>query len=179
MDGVSPRYLPPTWETPFTLFGVKTSGDAFLAFSHPKKHCHFVLCLRDSRFDSDTHLDTSGLHDNKSIVSVENIELTNTEYSWFVVFKKERTLAVYRSGKLDPFLLYQASDKTRVMWGLVERRELQQTLDYASAIENNKKSKVARRAAKEIVSTIKPLRVLLKFYNHNDPSRRKQWPSRT
>lgn len=111
MDSVSSRYLQPTWETPFTLVGVKTSDDAFLAFSHPKKQTYLILCLRDSRFRSDTHLDTSGLRDNRSIVAVENIELTPNEFSWFVVFRKERTVAVYRSGKLDPFILYQASEK--------------------------------------------------------------------
>lgn len=114
IDSVSPRYLQPTWETPFTLVGIKTSEDAFLAFSHPKKQTYLVLCLRDSRFQSETHLDTSGIGDNRSIVAVENIELTPSEFSWFVVFRKERILAVYKSGKLDPFILYQASDKAKV-----------------------------------------------------------------
>lgn len=111
LDSVSPRYLIPTWETPFTLIGVKATDDAFLAFSHPKKQTYLILCLRDSRFRSDTHLDTTGIRDNRSIVAVENIELNPHEFSWFVIFRKEKTLAVYRSGKLDPFILYQATDK--------------------------------------------------------------------
>lgn len=231
MDSVSPRYLQPTWETPFTLVGVKTSDDAFLAFSHPRKKTYLILCFRDSRFRSDTHLDTSGIRDNRSIVAVENIKLDPNEFSWFVVFRKEKTVAVYRSGELDPFILYQAADdknnnknkKARVKdfmkfeyitlasrsvasWdllgqnykdqnegqrpddpalqheldqvvkGLTKRRELQQALDLVSALDNNKKSRGARQSAKEIVSSVKPLRVLLKYFNHPDPSRKKLWP---
>lgn len=93
--GISKRYILPTQETAFTLFGIKSPGDAFLAFSRREDNQHIILRLRDSKLDGETQLDVSGLGDNRSIVAEEDIQLTHAQYNWFVVFRKEHIIAVY------------------------------------------------------------------------------------
>ncbi|KAK4292928.1 hypothetical protein Pmani_034338 [Petrolisthes manimaculis] len=212
--GISQRYILPTQETAFTLFGIKAPGDAFLAFSRREDNQHFILRLKDSRFDGETQLDVSGLGDNRSIVAEEDIALTHAQYNWFVVFRKEKTLAVYQSGKLDPFIVYEGNNVTGVKdfksfkfftvasrsmaeWdflgkryrdqnagktpddpalqhelnevatGLVERVEFSRLVNMQTKTPNNK---VQLERAQSIVSSIKPLRTLLRYFNHTDPS---------
>lgn len=185
-----------------------------MAFSRREDNQHIILRLRDSRLDGETQLDVSGIGDNRSIVAEEDIQLTHAQYNWFVVFRKERIIAVYQSGKLDPFIVFEGKNVTGISdfksfkfftvasrsmseWDFIGKRykdqnagktpddpALQHELDEVAAglVERVEFSRVVNsqtktpsnqmeiERAQAIVASIKPLRTLLRYYNHTDPS---------
>ncbi|MPD06894.1 hypothetical protein E2C01_102726 [Portunus trituberculatus] len=105
---LSPVYKLPTWESPLTIFGVKSEGDVDLVLLHSPSGANVTISIQMSKFSGETQL-TSYLPSpasSKTVVSRDMVRLNPHTFTWFTVFRRGSFIALFAEKEARLILAY-------------------------------------------------------------------------
>lgn len=103
-------YRLPSWESSFSLFGVRSSGEVRIALlPHDKDEAPLNITLYGKGGESDIRFNLSTTDE----VQVSRYSLTPTvdKHTWFTIFRKRHFLSVHLAGTAPPILVYEHPSK--------------------------------------------------------------------
>lgn len=104
-------YRLPSWESSFSLFGVRSSGEVRIALlPHDTDDAPMNITLYNKGGESDIQFNMSSASGQ---VEVSRFSLTPTvdKHTWFTIFRKKRFLSIHVAGTAAPILAYEHPNK--------------------------------------------------------------------